>query len=228
MSAKSSAESARDLRTRTWLGVVMVVGAAFLIGDPASRLSAAWRFLDRWWPFLLLGLAVLNVVRALVPSEFLLAPGLIALVGGIALAVRQDALTTLEVVVPIVVALAGTTLLLLIGPGPSWTRVFTSGRVDLDRAPAGVLRPRAIVGQVRANLITFDAPQKSDLVVEATAVLGHVRLVVPANQPVVLVDPGGVWSKIVDPGPYDRIDPKGPAIRLHVLAVAGIVSVKRL
>jgi hypothetical protein len=121
--------AARELRGRIWLGLALVVIGTFLIGDTAHRLERTWDLTGRWRPWALFGLAAANLVVSL-RVESMLAPGLLAFIAVVALAVRHGfaGSTVVDFVLPAVVAFAGA----------------VTGRVEAPEQADDPLRPRAM------------------------------------------------------------------------------------
>ncbi|WP_434442206.1 hypothetical protein [Lentzea sp. E54] len=230
MSAKISVEAARELRARIWFGLPLIAAGAFLVGDAAQRLVSAWNFVGRYWPWLLLGLACLNLIRSLFRVESLLAPGLVAVVALTALALRSEVASSmiLDWVLPVLIIVVGTTLLWSVGARVrrSWTRVLSTGRVAAPEELPKRLRPRAIVGEIEVD---FRAARSGEMDVdlEVTAVFGWVRIVVPRAWQVELGHQGVLLSKIVDRAAGEQGDPRERKLLLHVMGFCGIVSVSR-
>ncbi|HEU5472306.1 MAG TPA: hypothetical protein VFV67_16765 [Actinophytocola sp.] len=220
---------ATERRARTWVGLLLLVAGAFLAGDTVDRVALAWAFVAAWWPWALLVLAAANLIRSVLRPESLLAPGLVAFAALTVLAFRYDLATgkLVNVILPAALALAGIALLLSVGSsaGGSWTRILLTGRVNapptMGDAP---LRPRAILGEVRANLHT--AAGLAPVKVHATAIFGHVYLSIPADWHVILADDDGrLLTPIRDPRPNG--DPANRKVSLRVLGFCGIVTVYR-
>ncbi|USX52482.1 hypothetical protein [Lentzea sp. HUAS12] len=230
MSAKISVDTARELRARIWFGLPLIAIGAFMVGDTARRLGQAWTFVGRYWPWILLGLACLNLVRSLFHVESLLAPGLLGVVALTALALRAEVASSvvLDWLLPLLVVLAGVSLLSSVGARVrrSLTRVLSTGRVDLDGVLPEVLRPRAVLGDVRVDLTNADEAA-TDVEVELTAVFGVVRLVVPKTWRVELQGQGVLLSRVSSSGPREEPKDGTPTLLLHVMGFCGFVSVCR-
>lgn len=218
----------RERRARSWLGLLLIGTGAFLAGDTVERLQLAWAFVERWWPWALLGLAFINLARSILRIESVLAPGLLAAVAAIVLALRHGIAThtVLDIALPLALTFAGAALLLSIGAKSekSWTRVLMTGRVAPTDPVTGVLRPRAVLGEVRVNLTTLKEPS-GELTVHATAVLGHVHFEIPSAWHVVVDAEGAVLTSLRDS--KDNGDESGRHVRLSILGFCGIVTVVR-
>ncbi len=231
VSAKISVEAARELRARIWFGLPLIAAGAFLVGDAAHRLLLAWTFVGRHWPWILLGLACLNLIRSLFRVESMLAPGLVAVVALTALALRSEVASSmvLDWVLPVLIIVVGTTLLWSVAARvrKSWTRVLSTGRVSVQGRCPDVLRPRAVVGEITVDLLAAqDAPMNVDT--DVTAVFGWVQVVVPQSWHVELASQGLLLSKIIDRGPADPGEQAGrPTLTLHLMGFCGVVSISR-
>jgi hypothetical protein len=222
---RPSGRAVREHRARIWLGLALVVVGTFLIGDTAHRWERAWDLVGQWWPWALLGLAAVNLAVSLMRLESVLAPGLLAFIGLVALAIRHGFAgnTVIDFALPAMVAFAGAVLLLSSGAaaGTSWTRVLVTGRVEAPEQVHSPLRPRAILGEVKANLTTVRSRGPS---IWVTVVFGHVHLVVPKTWNVTLNRDGALIVSIRDPSPSgnDR------EASLRVMGFCGVVSVSRV
>lgn len=215
--------SGREVKARIWLGLPLAVVGGYLFGDTAARLYLAWSVFVAWWPWALLALAAANAMRSVLRLESLLAPGLLVFVALVALGIRHGtgARTLVDIVIPAVVALAGVALLLSAGSwlARSWTRVLVTGRVTAREPVSGGLRPRAILGELDADLSALTEPPTD---VRVTAVFGHVRLTVPAAWRLDLRATGALLTPVrglIGPGPHE--------MTLQVLGFCGVVSVVR-
>lgn len=230
MSAKISVDTARELRARIWIGLPLIAVGAFLVGDTARRLSLAWTFAGRYWPWILMGLACVNLIRSLFHMESLLAPGLLGVVALTALALRSEVALSvvLDWLLPLLIILAGVSLLSSVGARVrrSLTRVLSTGRVHLEGGLPNLLRPRAVLGDIKVDLTNADEVGKT-VEVEITAVFGWVRLVVPRTWHVELGGQGVLLSHVSSRGA--RAEPKdgAPTLSLHVMGFCGFVSVDR-
>jgi hypothetical protein len=207
----------------------LVVVGMFLVGDTARRLDLAWTLVVQWWPWALLGLAAVNLVRSFLRLESLLAPGLLAAVAVVVIAMRQGVagLVVIDYLVPAVLVVIGAALLLSISSrgGLSWTRVLMTGTVDAPAAVTGVLRPRVILGELRANLAVVE-PGDRTVTMNVTAIFGHVRIEVPRDWKVELHAEGSLLTSVRDrrPNPAHAV----ATLRLHVLGIGGVVTIKRV
>lgn len=213
--------SSRELKARIWLGFPLVVIGVYLLGDTAARLRLAADFMAAWWPWALVALAAANVLRSVLQLESLLAPGLLVFVALVALGVREGvaAETLVNLAVPTVIALTGVVLLVSTGSwlSRSWTRILVTGQVVASGVVSGGLRPRAILGELRADLSALTTPPNE---VQVTAVFGHVHLTVPAAWRLNLRASGALFTPIrglIGAGP--------PEVELRVLGFCGVVSV---
>ncbi|WP_038515086.1 hypothetical protein [Amycolatopsis japonica] len=218
-----SDRSGHDLKTRIWIGLPLAVVGAYLIGDGPGRLRLAWDLIGSWWPWALAGLAAVNLLRSLLRTGSLLAPGILAFAAMTALAFREGvaARPLVDVIIPAVIVLTGMTLLLSAGSGltASWTRFLVSGRVIASVPPPDGVRPRAILGELKADLSPMATPPEE---LRVTAIFGHVHLTIPATWQLDLRSGGTVLTPVRGPigtGPLE--------VRLSVLGFCGLVDVVR-
>jgi hypothetical protein len=227
----------RGHRSRLWLGLTVLAAGSFAIGDSAHRVRAAADCLLAWWPWLLLALALLNLLRSAITPGSLIAPGLLAAValGGLAVAHGISTRTLADFVAPAVLILVGLALLLSSRESESnrWTRILATGRVRTTNAvgsrtenPLVILR--AVAGELRADLT--GSFLDGSLTVQVTAVAGHVHLTIPRDWPVTVRTAGTVLTRVSDMGPRKGTNTDTTAARevgLHLLGLCGAVSVVR-
>lgn len=231
----SRTEGRRGQRSRVWLGLAALTVGSFILGDSAHRVRAASDWLSAWWPWLLLALAVLNLLRAAITPSSLIAPGLLAAsaVGGLAAAHSISTRTLTDFVAPTALLLAGLALLLSSHETEShrWTRVLATGRIrSVDglgsRTDTSLVVLRAIVGELHADLT--GSFLDGSLTVHVTAVAGHVHLTVPRDWPVTVRTAGTVLTRVSDTGPPSRTDvDTAREVGLHLLGLVGAFSLVR-
>ncbi|GLZ28761.1 hypothetical protein Lesp02_09510 [Lentzea sp. NBRC 105346] len=227
-------------RPHAWVGfgLVLIALGAFAAGDTLNRLSAAWEFFAREWPVLLLVLAGVNVARSVFRLESVLAPGLLAMVALVALALRRGVATStvLNVLLPAVVVIVGALLLLVSLWGrrkPMWTRFAVTGFVRAPAQVVGVVRPRVFLGELQVDftrvidVVDLRGESSGALIVHATVFLGCVRLVLPRNWSVGQVrTEGGLLVHLSEEPMPTYHDSNAPQkVDLRVLGVAGLVKV---
>ncbi|MET9900190.1 hypothetical protein [Streptomyces sp. NPDC006446] len=213
----------RASRTRIWGGVLALAVGSYVAGDAAHRLHMAAALAADWWPWVLLGLAALNLLRSAVPVGSFIGPLLLGAValGGLAASGEVARETLTDRVVPCALVLMGTAILLSAGRGTRTTRVLSTGRVDIRQYPNGPLALRAVVGELRADL---SGTGQAGVVLHVTAIVGHVRLSVPRDALVRIHDTGAVLTRI-RAASEDRPAESGQVFDIHVLGVCGAVSV---
>ncbi|MFF1678250.1 hypothetical protein ACFVYG_19700 [Streptomyces sp. NPDC058256] len=213
----------RTSRTRMWGGVLALAVGSYIAGDAAHRLHAAAAIAADWWPWALLGLAALNLLRSALPVGSLIGPLLLAAValGGLAASGGVAHETLADRVVPCALALMGAALVLSAGRAAGTTRVLSTGRVDIRNSPSGPLALRAVIGELRADL---SETGHAGVVLHVTAIGGHVRLTVPRDALVRIHDTGAVLTRI-RAAPEVRPAESGQVFDIHVLGVCGAVSV---
>jgi hypothetical protein len=220
--------SSKARRISLWAGLLLALAGVFLVGDTASRLELALSFAGQWWAWALLGLAAVNIAMSVIRLESLLAPALLIAVAVIGLAIQNGVATSviLNFVLPAVLVLMGVALLNATRKPTdrSWTRILLTGRVQATHDSQGVLRPRAFLGEVRANLRPLGSAPEHDIEIHVTAIFGHVRLEIPADWNLKPAGNGTLLAPVLDPmlnGTGDR------EINLRVLGFCGIVTVAR-
>lgn len=213
----------RTSRTRMWGGVLAVAVGCYAAGDSAHRLHAAAALAADWWPWALLGLAALNLLRSAVPVGSLIGPVLLTAVALAGLAASDGVArgTVADRVVPSALALAGAALLLSAGRSALTTRVLSTGRVNIRKSPSGPLALRAVVGELHADL---SGTGHAGVVLHVTAIVGHVRLTVPRDALVRIYDTGAVLTRIRAAAEGEPAE-SGQVFDIHVLGVCGAVSV---
>ncbi len=219
----------RTTRTRTWIGLSAVAVGALLAGDPGRRAHAALEWATTWWPWLLLALASLNLLRSAVPTGSLIGPLLLAGIASAALVAAHGAGRRLvQDLLPVVLALGGAALVLSAtahGPATRWTRVLTTGVVVIPQDAGDVLTVRAVLGELRADLRHLDGA--SAVNVNVTALAGHVRLVVPRDSRITVHTAGTLLTRVTAPEPGNSDPRESGTFVIHVLGVCGAVHVVR-
>ncbi|MHA6760022.1 hypothetical protein [Streptacidiphilus sp. PAMC 29251] len=219
----------RSPRVRIWVGLITLATGCYCLGDTAHRARTAAEVAGRWWPWALLALALINLLRSTVARGSGTAP---LLLGGIALSwltlSHGFAPRTLQdLLLPAALALVGTALLLSVSRAAGangWTRILTTGRITVPAGAADLLTLRAVAGELRTDLTAVRI--HSHLTLHVTAIGGHVHLTLPAACRVTIHSSGAFLTRIADPGP--RADTgNAPEIVLHVLGVCGAVSIVR-
>lgn len=226
------ASGRRSSRMRTWLGLAAVAVGCYLAGDPAHRARSALEFGVRWWPWALLGLAALNLLRAAVPPSSLIGPLVLAAIATTAL-VQADVIgarSVADLALPVVLALSGALLVHTAAPnsrGSRWSRILTTGRVVVPADASGTLTLRAVLGELRADLTRKPAGNRTT--VNVTAVAGHVRVAVPRDHWVKVHTSGAVLTRVAETGPVPSEPPDPSAgFVIHVLGVCGSVGIVRV
>lgn len=186
------APAKRPILRWLWAGAIMTALGGFLLLDPTSRAEQFLSLADRYWPFVLVALAGLNTVRVLLPNGSWIAPGLLGSAGllgwfGASLDFRSVVLGALPLVL---VALGVAALARAAKPNMrgTVTAVILSRNAHLDEPAGELIRARAYVAELRLDLTQMDWERIQ--AVEATAVLGRVRLSVPHQVRLRLEDGG--------------------------------------
>ncbi|MFI6459027.1 LiaF transmembrane domain-containing protein [Streptomyces sp. NPDC050528] len=222
-------------RSRLWLGLAVLIVGSFALGDSTHRIRAAADWLSSWWPWLLLALALLNLLRSAITPGSLIAPGLLAALalGGLAAAHGISARSLTDFVAPAALIVIGLALVLSSHEMEShrWTRVLATGRVRTadglgSHTDTSQVVLRAIAGELRADLT--DSFLDGNLTVQVTAVAGHVHLTVPRDWPVTVRTAGTVLTRVSDTGPRAGADADTVReVGLHLLGLAGAFSLVR-
>jgi len=222
-------------RTRLWLGLAVLIVGSFTLGDSTHRVRAAADWLSAWWPWLLLALALVNLLRSVIAPGSLIAPGLLTALalGGLTAAHDISTRTLTDFVAPVALILVGLALLLSSREAEShrWTRVLATGRIRTadglgSRTDTSQMVLRAIAGELRADLT--DSFLDGSLTVQVTAVAGHVHLTVPRDWPVTVRTAGTVLTRVSDTGPRAGADADtAREVGLHLLGLAGAFSLVR-
>lgn len=220
----------RTARARIWLGLFALATGALLVGDPARRARESLLWLADWWPWVLLALALVNLLRSAVPTESLIGPLMLA--GGAAAGLLStrgfDRHLAQDLLAPAVLALTGAFLVLSATRSPrtnSWTRLLATGDAVVPAGVPGPLTVRALFGELRADLRQLG--QTSAVAVNVTAVAGHVRLTVPRDSAVTVRTTGALLTRVTAPAPAAAPGPTDHKVVIHVLGVCGAVSITR-
>ncbi|MEU4092761.1 hypothetical protein [Streptomyces sp. NPDC026673] len=225
----------RGHRPSPWLGLCALALGSFAAGDTMHRVRAAAEWAVTWWPWLLLVLALLNLVRSFVAVNSLIAPGILAAIAlaGLASGHAVSGRVLVNIVLPVSLVLVGVVMLRPFGGAEDarWTRFLATGRVDGpgaigDRTRHPRLELRAVAGEIRADLT--GSALDGDVTVHITAIAGHVHLTVPRNWPVTVRTTGMVFTRVTDSGPRDAIDGDSGGVGLHLLGLGGAVSLVRV
>jgi hypothetical protein len=225
----------RGHRSRMWFGLTALATGCFTIGDGVHRIRGAADWAATWWPWLLLALALLNLLRTVIGVSSLIAPGLLAVVAvsGLALAHGISGRTLANLIIPAALVLVGLALLFPFRTAHrhQWTRVLATGRVrTTDTVGSRTENPqvvlRAIAGELRADLT--GSFLDGSLTVQVTAVGGHVHLTVPRGWLVTIRSAGTVLTRVTDTGPRDTATKAADdEVGLHLLGLCGAVSLVR-
>ncbi|MEV0092027.1 hypothetical protein [Streptomyces sp. NPDC050738] len=223
--------SGRASRPRIWAGAIALAMGCYVVGDTVHRARTVLDLAARWWPWALLALSLLNLLRSAVPPGSLIAPLLLAAVGltGLAVSGGIDRDTMINLIAPGVLALSGASLLFTLRPfgrTDRWSRFLATGRVVVPPGSGPLLSVRAVLGELRTDLTAADSD--SSVAVHVTAVAGHVRIAVPQSSPVRIHTTGALLTRVTGPGPQTGEHPAGSGgFTIHVLGVCGAVAVVR-
>ncbi|WP_320778173.1 hypothetical protein [Streptomyces sp. CRN 30] len=186
----------------------------------------------RWWPWALLALALLNLLRSVTSPAALLGPLLLAAVAtaSIVPADEMSARVVTGLALPAVLALSGALLIGTAVPragGTRWSRVLTAGRVVVPEEASGTLTLRAVLGEIQADLTRI--PTTVRTTVHVTAIAGHVQVDIPRDRWVTVSTTGALLTRVLETGagPGEPPDPSTGCV-IHVLGVCGSVGVKRV
>ncbi|MGW6736172.1 hypothetical protein [Streptomyces sp. NPDC055013] len=227
-------EGGRAPRARIWAGILAVAAGALLVGDPVHRAHAVLERTVSWWPWVLLGLASLNLLRSAVPVGSLIGPltlGAVAVVG-LAASHGLEGRTARDLLAPTLLAVAGAALVLSatarFGDRTSWTRLLATGAVVVPARSGPTLTVRVVLGELRVDLGRLEGAVE----VNVTAIAGHVRLTVPRTGEVRVHTAGALLTRVALPdGPSSSPPAELPCqegeFDVHVLGLCGAVSVSR-
>ena len=220
----------RASRVRIWVGLFAVAGGALLVGDPAQRGETALELVGRWWPWTLLALAGLNLLRSAVPVGSLIGPlalGAVGVVGLVAVHGLQAHLVR-DQVAPALLVATGAALVLSsdrMGLRTSWTRLLATGDVVVPPSVRCPVTLRAVLGELRADL----GEVRGQVEVNVTAIAGHVRLTVPRASTVQVNAQGALLTRLpTPPSEFTRRPHSEGEFTIHVLGVCGAVSISRV
>jgi hypothetical protein len=225
-------DSTRTSRVRVCAGLLAVILGCYLAGDVAHRARAALDFGARWWPWVLLGLAAVNLVRSALPTGSLIGPSLLVCVAlaGLVTSDQVSARALTNLALPGLLALGGCLLLLGVsstGPRSSWSRVLTTGRVVVPHGSGKTVTVRAVLGELRADLTGPAAAGRTT--VHVTAVAGHIRMTVPRDRRVRVHSSGAFLTRVVDSGPKPtEVTDPSTGLTIHVLAMCSVVGIIRV
>lgn len=216
----------RASRARTWIGVAALAAGCYTVGDTADRARDAVEVAAAWWPWALLGLAALNILRSAVVTDALIGPLVLGAVALAGLAAGLSGETVRDVIVPTGLAVIGAALVVSVGRDDrttQWSGVLSTGRVLVPADAGTLLTVRAVLGELRADLTIVAAER---VTVHVTAVAGHVRLTVPRVCPVQVHRTGAALTRVHDSGPQPPLEKGG--LTVHVLGLCGAVSIVRV
>ncbi|MDH6452407.1 MULTISPECIES: hypothetical protein [unclassified Streptomyces] len=218
-------------RARIWIGLLALATGALLVGDPVRRTHDTLLWLNEWWPWVLLALALVNLVRSAVPTESLIGP--LVLVGAAAAGLMSargfDRHLAQDLLAPAALALTGAFLVLTATSSPrtnSWTRLLATGAAVVPAGVPGPLTVRAIFGELRADLSQLGS-MPTAVAVHVTAVAGHVRLTVPQDIAVTVRTTGALLTRVAVTPPAVASGSTDEELMIHVLGICGAVSVVR-
>ena len=219
---------------RLWAGLALLGAGSFLIGGVGERLGLAGDLLKNWWPWVLLALAAINLGRTIVRAESLVAPGLLALVAIIGLAVGRPgaAPTIINLAIPGALVFVGGALALSYSCGTPghWVRVLTSSRVQFHDQVPQEITVWAIAGELRLDLAGAELDTTQEVTIAVNVILGHVHLDIPRNWPMHLpAEPRYdrlVLTRIKDIGVRSQQEGDHGAT-LHLLGLCGAITLLR-
>ena len=234
-------QAAQGSRFRVWVGIVLLAAGCFVAGDAARRIGEALAFGAHWWPWILLTVAVLNLLRSALPTGSYIGPlvlGAVALVG-LAMSDSVGPQEVEDIALPGVLVLAGTGLALAASHDvrtTSWSRFLTTGRVILPKGAHGTITVRAVLGDLRADLT--QASPDDETTVRLTAIGGHVQVTVPKDRAVRVHMSGAVLTHVGESG-ADPVEPAASSdssvssdsskgFTIHVVGVCGAVGIVRV
>jgi hypothetical protein len=225
-------DGARTSRAPLWGGLLAVALGCSLAGDVVHRARAVLEFGARWWPWALLGLVVVNLLRSALPTGSLIGPLLLAAVAvaGLLASSHVGSGVLANLALPGILAAGGAALVVDVaatGRRSSWSRFLTTGRVVVPRSVARTVTIRAVLGELRADFT--NAAQDTGTTVHVTAVAGHIRMTVPRDRWVKVHTSGALLTRVAETGPESADTPDPSAgITVHVLGVCSVVGIVRV
>jgi hypothetical protein len=175
------------------LGLALVVISSFLLLDPNNRIAELLGLLEGVWPWLLLGLAGLNLLRSITPTGAFIGPLAVAGVALVGLLPSLDVHgpTIANIVVPLVTLAVGAALLLrgsATNKVAKWTTILATVSRRHEEAVPGTINAHCWMGELRVDLRQAEWDEASTL--NVVVVLGRVAVEVPVTLPIVLDDAG--------------------------------------
>jgi hypothetical protein len=214
------------MKRRVLIGLGLAVAGSYFALDPAARAEALLNGLRQWWPFLLLGLAGLNLLRSVIDTPSLLAPAALTAVAAVALAgigapfwdrlVAGGPLLVAGIGVGMVVAAMGTPARVV---SVLWTRRSYAKHRPLPARTELV----CVAGELRHDLRSASIAGTETLV--ARLVLGYVVVVIPSGWRCHLANTPPRSIRISERG---AVPPAGPTIALEVSGGVGWLIIRRV
>lgn len=220
----------RASQVRIWAGLAAVAIGSLLVGDATQRGAAAVELAGRWWPWALLALACVNLLRSAVPVGSLIGPLVLGAVGVIGLVAFHgaDGRLVRDQLAPALLMATGAALVLSPSRGghrTSWTRLLATGDVVVSPSASRLYTLRAVLGELRADL----CEAQGEVEVNVTAIAGHVRLTIPRTSAVYVNAEGTLLTRVPPPSSEFGQQPRSERkFTIHVLGVCGAVSIARV
>lgn len=212
-------------RIQILVGLAFVGIASYLGTDPGQRIKTALDALAVLWPWLLLVLAAAAALATLVEFRRLVGPLSLAVIAGTVLYVQTDQIL-FNYLPFLAIAVGATVALTAVRPSSHrLVSVIWPGRwVFRDQLLNG-LRVTCVFAAMTVDL--RDTALTEDLVFSVTTVVGHVRLQIPAQWPVVVDDAPPTSVALDERGRRDSVDTALASLRLRSAGVLGSVVVER-
>ncbi|MFE2752294.1 hypothetical protein ACFXGA_09860 [Actinosynnema sp. NPDC059335] len=213
---------------RTWIGVVLVVAGGLGVLN-ALGVTGTGDLLNAWWPVAVIGL---GAAAALAQRHVSLGPAVVAVIGLVLLADRQE-WTTGNILWPVLLVVVGAAVLAglrgrrTVGHGESDARVALFGGTKVRNRAEHLTRTSVSAVFGGATLDLRDAHVDHEADVDAFALFGGVEVLVPRGWRVSL---GGLPIF----GGYDdntdreaaALAPDAPVLRVNATALFGGVDVR--
>jgi hypothetical protein len=214
-------------RSRILVGSAALALGCFLVGDAGHRAEEAAEAVAAWWPWALLALAALNLLRSMVAVNSLIGPAVLAVAAlcGLAVAHGLDGRTVQDFGFPLVLVGFGIALLGAArheSPRTRWSRFLSTGRVRVPASGGELLALRAVCGELQADLAATRAA--APRAVHLTAVAGHIRLFVPRSWQIRVHRSGALLTRVVETGPAVRSE-STDQVELHLLGICGAITI---
>lgn len=217
------------LRLRVLLACALAAAGAAAAASTPGRVTHAVLTAMGWWPYALVLLCLVNIVRLTVPPGGLYGP---ALLGAVALSALVGLRLTLRqwfVAGPLIVAGVGLLLGMTVPSSPPDRRTWALAWV-VRRQLSGTLPARmavlVLLGSAEVDLTAAVCTSKVEC--NVTMGMARLKLVVPAALFVELESAATGGIRILESGTAATGDPSRPKLVVHLLGLFGVVELHRV